>query len=369
MASSSQISRGKPTRTYANDDARWQAIVRRDPAADGQFYYSVTSTRIYCRPRCSSRQPLRKNVAFHATCEQAEQAGFRPCKRCRPTGTSLSEDHAVKIAAACRTFTESDVEPSLASIAHDAGMSPSHFHRLFKKVTGLTPKAYAHAKRAERVRHQLTTSDSVTEAVYGAGFNSNGRFYATSSQMLGMTPSTYRNGGMGEVIRFAVGACSLGEVLVASSEKGVCAILLGNDPNALAEDLQDRFPHAHLIGGDHSYEQVVAAIIHVVDNPGSTSMPLTGLNLPFDIRGTAFQLKVWRMLTEIPLGTTVNYAHVAEQIGSPKAARAVAAACAANALAVVIPCHRVVRADGGLSGYRWGVERKRALLKREGATR
>ena len=359
MASSSQIPHGTLTAAHADDDARWQAIVHRDPAADDQFYYSVKTTGIYCRPACRSRQPLRKNVTFHLTCAQAELAGFRPCKRCQPTRTTLHAAHSAFITAACRHIEEADIEPSLTTLARQAGMSASHFHRLFVKAIGLTPKAYAQAQRAERVRRRLTPRNTVTAAVYGAGFNSNGRFYATSARMLGMTPSTYRNGGVGEVLRFAVGTCSLGAVLVASSEKGVCAILLGDDADVLAADLRHRFPRANLVDGDPSYAQVIAQVIGVVDDPK------LGLDLPLDVRGTAFQQKVWQMLTTIPPGMTANYAKIAERIGSPKAVRAVAGACAANALAVVIPCHRVLRADGELAGYRWGVERKRALLQYE----
>ena len=240
-----------------------------------------------------------------------------------------------------------------------AGLSRFHFHRVFAKLTGQTPKAYALAHRAERMRRALPKRGTVTEAIYEAGFNSNGRFYAESSQMLGMAPKTFRAGGKGVAIRFAVGECSLGSILVASSEKGVCAILLGDDPNQLAQDLQDRFPKAELIGGDRSFERVVATEV------GFVEAPERGLNLPLDVRGTAFQRRVWQALREIPAGSTASYTEIAKRIGSPKAVRAVAGACAANALAVAIPCHRVLRTDGHLSGYRWGVKRKRALLQME----
>ncbi len=251
--------------------------------------------------------------------------------------------------------------PSLASLASRAGLSPHHFHRIFKAVTGLTPREYAAAHRARRVRAGLRRRSTVTEAIYDAGFNSGGRFYATSDEMLGMTPSDYRAGGSHTDIRFAVGECSLGSILVAQSEKGVCAILLGDDPDALVRDLQDRFPRATLIGGDSRFENVVARVVGLVETPA------IGLDLPLDVRGTAFQQRVWRALRAIPAGATVSYADLAAKIGSPKAVRAVAQACAANPLAVAIPCHRVVKHDGSLSGYRWGVERKRALLEREGA--
>ncbi|MES2439049.1 MAG: bifunctional DNA-binding transcriptional regulator/O6-methylguanine-DNA methyltransferase Ada [Verrucomicrobiota bacterium] len=267
--------------------------------------------------------------------------------------------HAAVVTAACRTIENSDEAPSLADLAALAGMSPFHFQRVFKHATGLTPKAFAVARRAERMRDGLVKSASVTEAIYEAGFNSNGRFYEKSEEMLGMAPQVFRHGGKGEVIRFAIGECSLGAILVASSEKGVCCILLGDDADALAAGLQGRFPKAEIIGADADYEGLIAKVV------GFVEMPKLGLDLPLDVRGTAFQQRVWQALREIPTGSTLSYAEVAEKIGSPKSVRAVAGACAANAIAVAIPCHRVVRTDGGISGYRWGVERKRMLLNRE----
>ena len=254
---------------------------------------------------------------------------------------------------------ESEEEPSLEELAGNAGRSPSYFHRVFKAATGLTPKDYAAAHRAKKVRRGLASCNTVTEAIYDAGFNSSGRFYEKSTDMLGMTPSQYRNGGKSEEIRFAVGQTFLGAILVASSEKGVAAILLGDDPDELVRSLQDRFPKAHLVGADRRYEAMVARVVGLVEAPG------IGLDLPLDVRGTAFQQRVWQALREIPVGETVCYAEIALRVGSPQAARAVAAACAANNLAVAIPCHRVVRKDGALSGYAWGVERRRTLLDRE----
>jgi AraC family transcriptional regulator of adaptative response/methylated-DNA-[protein]-cysteine methyltransferase len=298
-------------------------------------------------------------VRFHATCGDAEQAGFRPCKRCKPHQTSLVEQQAATIAASCRLIEQAEGTPSLAQLAQHAGFSPSHFHRVFKAITGLTPKAYAAAQRAKRVRSALSTCGTVTEAMYDAGYNSNGRFYATAQEVLGMTPSNYRAGGTQTAIRLAVGECSLGAILVAQSERGICAILLGDDPDALARDLQDRFPQATLIGGDAGFEQLVSKVV------GCVEAPALGLDLPLDIRGTAFQQRVWQALRKIPAGSTASYTDIARHIGAPHAVRAVAQACGANALAVAIPCHRVVRHDGTLSGYRWGVERKRLLLERE----
>lgn len=347
---------------FSDDEARWAAVVRRDRTADGAFYYSVRTTGVYCRPSCAARLARREHVRFHATCAEAEQAGFRPCKRCRPHEASMAARWAAVVAAACRAMAAADEMPSLDELAQTAGMSRSHFHRLFKALTGVTPRAYAEAQRAQRVRDELRRSATVTEAIYSAGFQSHGRFYATSSERLGMTPTAFRAGGSGEVIRFAVRACWLGAILVAATDRGVCAILLGDDPETLVRDLQDRFPRAQLIGGDTAFEHLVATVVGFVEAPG------LGLDLPLDVRGTAFQQRVWQALRAIPVGATASYADIARRIGAPHAVRAVAQACAANPLAVAIPCHRVVRHDGTLSGYRWGMERKRALLAREAAS-
>ena len=343
------------------DDPRWARIVARDKTADGCFWYSVATTGIYCRPSCPSRTANRKNVQLHDTLMAAKATGFRPCKRCNPDGISIEGENAAIIAQACRLIEESEEEPSLNDLAEAVGRSPSYFHRMFKAVTGLTPKDYAVAHRAAKVRQGLDSGNSVTEAMYDAGFNSSGRFYEKSTGLLGMTPTQYRAGGANEEIRFAVGETSLGAILVASSKKGVASMLLGTDPDALVRNLQDRFPKARLIGADGDYEALVATVVGFVEAPN------LGLDLPLDVRGTAFQQRVWQALQEIPVGQTVSYAEVARRIGSPKAVRAVAGACAANNLAVAIPCHRVVRNDGSLSGYAWGVERKRVLLDREAA--
>jgi len=347
------------TAAQTETDPRWASVLARDAKADDTFYYAVETTGVYCRPSCAARLPRPEHVRFFATREEAERAGFRPCKRCKPNRASLADDRRSRVAAACRTLEASEEMPQLKELARAAGMSTYHFHRVFKFVTGLTPNEYAAAARDKRLREGLTASPSVTDAIYEAGYNSNGRFYARSNQVLGMTPSAYRNGGAQAEIRFAIGECSLGSILVAKSERGVCAILLGDDPDVLARELQDRFPHARLIGGDAEFEGAVAKVVGFVEAPG------VGLDLPLDIRGTAFQRRVWRALQAIPAGSTATYKQVAGRIGLPKSVRAVAQACASNPLAVAIPCHRVVRTDGGLSGYRWGVERKRALLTRE----
>lgn len=359
MTPSTITSRRTQRRRYATDAQRWRALANKDPAADGHFFYSVSTTGIYCRPSCASRMPLRQNVAFHATCQVAEAAGFRPCKRCRPAGPDLAAQHTAAISQACRLINSTDETPSLARLAAVAGMSRFHFQRTFKAITGVTPKAYVRARRADRLREELPRQRTVTDAIYRAGFNSAGRFYAGSFAILGMRPATFRQGGAGETLRFAIGECSLGSILVAASATGICAITLGNDPDTLAQALQDRFPRAQLVGGDAAFERWVAKVVAWVDAPE------IGLDLPLDIRGTAFQQRVWQALREIPAGQTLSYSEVARRIGAPKAIRAVASACAANALALAIPCHRVVRRGGAISGYRWGVERKRQLLKRE----
>lgn len=346
-------------KTPVDDELKWAAVVARDKDCDGEFYYSVATTGVYCRPSCPARRANRVNVRFHTTPAEAEAAGFRPCKRCRPDKPPQAEQSIAKIAAACRLIEEAEEEPGLEELAKSAGLSPYHFHRVFKAVVGVTPKAYAIAHRRKRVREKLATSASVTEAIYDAGFNSSGRFYANAAHALGMTPRAFRKGGADAEMKFAVGKCSLGSILVAASDKGVCTISLGDEPDALLLDLQDQFPRARLIGGDADFERLVATVVAFVDAPKN------GLKLPLDIRGTAFQQRVWAALREIPPGSRISYADLAKRIGRPNATRAVASACAANTLAVAIPCHRVVRTDGAISGYRWGVERKRSLLDKE----
>jgi AraC family transcriptional regulator of adaptative response/methylated-DNA-[protein]-cysteine methyltransferase len=350
-------------RDYASvmskDDSRWLAITRRDKTADGQFVYSVKTTGVYCRPSCPSRRAKRENVKFHDAPADATREGYRPCKRCRPDEQSADAQHVRSVAKACRLIAGSDEALDLNALSDGVGMSPSHFGRVFKAQTGLTPKAYATAHRANRVRDALAHRGSVVSAIYNAGFNSTGRFYSNSSKVLGMKPTTFKAGGNGTTIRFAVGECSLGSILVAATEGGICAITLGDDPGKLVKLLQDRFPKAELVGGDKTFEKTVGQVIAFVEKPE------LGLNLPLEVRGTAFQQRVWQQLCKIPLGETRSYAQIAAGIGEPKATRAVAQACGANPVAVAIPCHRVVRLDGALSGYRWGIERKAKLLAAE----
>jgi AraC family transcriptional regulator of adaptative response/methylated-DNA-[protein]-cysteine methyltransferase len=344
---------------FSSDEKRWAAIQSRDVRADGHFVYAVRTTGVYCRPSSPTRLPRRENVEFFASEREAEAAGYRPSQRAADR-TAVAAQHAAAVARACRLIEQSETPPSLDELAGEAGLSPFHFHRVFKAETGLTPKAYAFAFRARKLREELAGKGArVTDAIYQAGFNSNSRFYAASDRMLGMRARDYRAGGPDMAIRFAVGQCSLGAILVAQSQRGICAILMGDDPEALVQDLQDQFPKAELIGGDDGFERLVAQVVGFVEAPS------LGLNLPLDVRGTAFQERVWQALREIPPGATVSYAQVAARIGQPKAVRAVAQACGANPLAVAIPCHRVVRRSGELSGYRWGVQRKRELLERE----
>ncbi|KQT63826.1 MULTISPECIES: bifunctional DNA-binding transcriptional regulator/O6-methylguanine-DNA methyltransferase Ada [unclassified Pseudomonas] len=338
-------------------DPRWAAVVARDPRADGQFVYAVKTTGVYCRPSSLARLPKPQNVEFFDSAELAEAAGYRPSKRASKDQSDAQ--HAAIVAAACRQIETCETLPALNNLAATAGLSPFHFHRLFKAATGLTPKAYATAHRSRKLRARLADGGSVTDALYDAGFNSNSRFYESADQLLGMKPTDYRAAGQNNDIRFAVGQCSLGAILVAQSERGICAILLGDDPHQLVCNLQDQFRKANLIGADREFEQLIASVV------GFVEAPATGLNLPLDIRGTAFQERVWQALREIPAGSTASYAEIAQRIGAPTSMRAVAQACGANRLAVAIPCHRVVRSDGNLSGYRWGVERKRQLLERE----
>lgn len=340
-------------------DPRWLAVIAKDAKADGTFYFAVKTTGIYCRPSCAARPPRPENVCFHATCEDAERAGFRPCKRCRPNEPARTAQYLAMVTAACRVIEAQETIPDLAELAARVDISPYHFHRIFKQITGLTPRAYAIAHRNRRLRSQLDVKGTVTEAIYEAGYGSNSRFYEASDGVLGMTPTAFRTGGADTDIRFAVGECSLGAILVAQSDRGICAILMGEDPDELVRNLQDRFSRARLIGGDAAFEQLVARVVGFVESPG------IGLALPLDVRGTAFQQRVWQAIQAIPPGQTLSYTELARRIGAPSAVRAVAQACGANALAVAIPCHRVVRHDGGLSGYRWGIERKRALLHME----
>lgn len=349
-------------RTATDDAARWAAVLARDRSADGRFVYSVRSTGIFCRPSCPARRPNPENVAFHDSPDAARSAGFRPCMRCRPEAVQAGDEPPEWVARLCRHIAQADGTPPLAELAAIAGLSPSHLQRRFKANTGLSPREYALAIRADRLRERLAAgAASVTEAIHAAGFGSSSRFYERSDDMLGMTPTAYRKGGANQLIHFASGRCTLGLVLVASGDRGICAILLGDDTKALLADLARRFPNAHLTPAEAGFEATVAAVIRLVDDPAR------GTALPLDLRGTAFQQQVWKALQAIPAGQTASYTELANRVGRPRAVRAVAAACAANPIAVAVPCHRALRSDGALAGYRWGLARKRALLARERA--
>lgn len=345
--------------SYANDEARWAAVSGRDRGADGAFVYGVLTTGVYCRPGCASRAPLRANVRFFGTPDEAEAAGLRPCKRCEPHAARAGSAEAAAVARAVALIEAADEPPTLRELAAAAGLSPFHFHRQFKAATGLTPAAYARAHRAERLRGELATAPTVSAAIYEAGYGSSGRLYAESGATLGMTPTAYRAGAPGERISYTIAPSSLGLVMVGATERGVCAIELGDDRGALAASLKVRFPKAELVADDQGFAAWVQAVVNLVE------APRRGHDLPLDIRGTAFQRRVWAALREIPPGATASYSELAERLGQPGAARAVAQACASNTLAVAVPCHRVVKGDGSAGGYRWGVERKRALLARE----
>jgi AraC family transcriptional regulator, regulatory protein of adaptative response / methylated-DNA-[protein]-cysteine methyltransferase len=338
---------------------RWAAICQRQASADGTFWYGVKTTGIYCRPTCASRQPKPANVVYFDSCRAAEAAGFRPCKRCQPQTDSPQQQQTAAIAAICQRIEQSATDLTLAEMAAIVGLSPAHFQRLFKRIVGVTPKAYTIAQRQQRVRTELQEGTSVTQAIYDAGFATSSRFYEQSAQILGMTPTNYQRGAKGIAMQFAVQPTSLGWVLVAATAQGICAISLDDSAEALTLQLQQQFPGAQIVPSDDRFADWVAQVVALIEAPQQ------GLSLPLDIQGTAFQHRVWQALQTIPPGATLSYSAVAQQIGQPQAVRAVARACASNKLAVAIPCHRVVGSDGALKGYRWGSDRKRILLDRE----
>ena len=346
----------EPTLT---DDKRWDAVQQRVRYFDGEFVFAVVTTGIYCRPSCPSKAAKRQNVRFFDTTSLALAAGFRACKRCKPDG--ISQEHARNdlIERACSLITANASPLTLNDLSAELDMSPHHLHRVFKLVTGVTPKDFQKAVLKARVQAALAKPQSITEAIYDAGFNSSGRFYEGADAMLGMTPQSLRRGGQGASIRYAVEPCALGVILVAATPRGVCAIEFGDSAHDLVDRLRLRFPKAMLEPADAQFRQWIGKVLQFIEQPQGL------LDLPLHIQGTVFQQRVWKALQDIPSGQTASYAQVAEKIGQPTAVRAVARACAANEVAVAIPCHRVVRSDGSLSGYRWGVERKAELLRRE----
>ena len=342
---------------YRSDGERWAAVKARDRRADGRFVYSVSTTGVYCRPACPSRLARREHVHFHATCEEAERAGFRACKRCRPNAPVVDQQ-AVAVAKACRLIATAHELPNLQALAAAAGLSAYHFHRVFRKATGLTPKGYATAHRAGRLRTELARTRTITDAMYAAGFNSSGGFYANSRTTLGMKAQAFRRAGAGEHVSFALARSVLGWVLVAATEKGICEIALGDEPQALTDDLKRRFANATL-NRDRAFGDVLEKVVAHIEAPERP------FELPLDLRGTLFQQRVWHALRGIPPGTTISYKELADRLAAPTSVRAVARACASNTIAIAVPCHRVIRSDGTLAGYRWGTERKRVLLERE----
>ena len=342
-------------------DQCWAALERRDGSAAGNFFYGVRTTGVYCRPGCTSRLPLRKNTTFFETTEEAEAAGLRPCKRCRPAEGSPAERHLAAVRRACALLEDSDAIPSLAELADAAGISRFHFHRVFKQITGATPRDYARTHRLGRFAEKLDAGEPVTEAIYASGFGSSSRAYEAAPAGLGMTPGARRRGGSGQTIRFVTVETPLGWALVAATKRGVCMTALADDRDSLVGALRQRFPAAAVVAGDGELKDWADRIVRFITAPDHH------LDLPLDIQGTAFQARVWRALQKIPLGRTATYTEIAAAIGQPRAVRAVAQACATNKLALLVPCHRVIRSDGELGGYRWGIERKRELLTREQA--
>ena len=339
----------------------WTAVENRDASADGNFFYGVRTTGVYCRPGCASRRPLRANTVFFETTATAEAEGFRACKRCRPTDGSAASRHLTAIEKACALLRTSEAMPSLAELADAAAISRFHFHRVFKQITGVTPRDYARSHRLGRLGEKLDAGQPIAASIYATGFGSSSRAYEAAPAGLGMTPGARRRGGSGETIRFVTVETPLGWALVAATERGICMTALGDDRVKLAEALRQRFPAAAVIAEDAGLKGWADRIVRFITAPDQN------LDLPLDIRGTAFQARVWRALQKIPLGKTASYTEIAAALGQPKAVRAVAQACAANKLALIVPCHRVIRSDGDLGGYRWGLERKQELLARERA--
>lgn len=344
---------------FNTDDARWNAVIDNNSSADGSFYYAVITTGVYCRPSCSSRLPNRANVEFFTTYDEAETAGYRACKRCTPTASSKAIEREQKIIHACRIIEKSETSLKLDELATQVNLSPYHFHRLFKKIVGVTPKQYASRNQSRRFQESLKTSPSITDAIYSAGYGSSGGAYDKTQDQLAMKPKVYRKGGAGITITYGLAQCFLGWIIIGATDRGICAIEFGDDPGTLPDQVQISFPNAQLKKADRSFITLIKEVVDFIKSPEDT------FQIPLDIQGTAFQQQVWNILRQIKLGETLSYTEVAERIGKPKAARAVASACASNKLAVVIPCHRVISKVGKMSGYRWGTERKKMLLESE----
>lgn len=354
------------TPTAPHEDPRWTAVISRDPAADGRFVYAVKTTGVYCRPSCASRQAKRQNVVFYRAPEAAEAAGYRPCKRCRPKEAAGDDPALRRVRRACEVIDAALHEgeagpPALTALASEVGTSPHHLLRLFQRHLGITPKEYADARRLELVKRHLKSGDGVAGALYAAGYGSPSRLYERADAQLGMTPATYRRDGKGAVIDFTTVRAPLGRLLVAATERGLAAVSLGEEDGGLERALRTEYPAAEIRRADARLKPWVAEILeHLAGERPSLALPL-------DLQATAFQWRVWRALQQIPYGSTATYSEVAAAIGAPRSARAVARACASNRVGIVIPCHRVIREDGELGGYRWGLARKEKLLATEKA--
>ncbi|MFW2368984.1 MAG: bifunctional DNA-binding transcriptional regulator/O6-methylguanine-DNA methyltransferase Ada [Desulforhopalus sp.] len=344
---------------FNTDDTRWNAVCDNSSDADGAFYYAVITTGIYCRPSCRSKLPRRDNVEYFMSCNDAEAAGYRACKRCKPTALSKAEEIEQKIILACRIIEQSETSIKLDELATHVNLSPYHFHRLFKKIVGITPKQYASRHQSHRFQKNLRSSPSITDAIYSSGYGSSGSAYDKKRDQLAMKPKEYRRGADGVTITYGLAQCYLGWVIVAATDRGICAIEFGDDSKVLPEQVQNRFPNAQLNKADIGFETLIEEVVDFIESPKDT------FHVPLDIQGTAFQQQVWEVLRQIRPGETMSYTDVAEWIGKPKAVRAVASACASNKLAVVIPCHRVISKAGRTGEYRWGSERKKRLLESE----
>lgn len=345
--------------TKLDDNQCWRAVRDRDGTKRGEFYYGVRTTGIFCDPGCGSKTPLRENVEFFSSKEAAISAGYRPCKRCRSDMPDVGSNLQQKVVQACQTIMHTKGRVKLDDLAAKAGLSSSHFHRLFKSVTGITPKQYGMSYQSRLFKDRLRDADSITDAIYEAGFSSSSRAYENAQNFIAMELKQFRAGAPGKTILYGMSRCSLGFVIVGMTERGICGVEFGDSRSQLLKQFQQTFPRAELVEADSHFNRVMEDVVEYVENP------MIDVDLPLDIQGTAFQLRVWDALRGIKAGTTIHYGQLAEKIGNPKAVRAAAKACASNKLAVLIPCHRVVYKDGRISGYRWGVARKRKLLKQE----
>lgn len=344
----------------AADEPRWSAVIARDSTQDGKFVFAVSSTGIYCKPSCPSRRPRRENVQFFRHPDQAEQAGYRACLRCKPRSLSGNRQ-ADEMKAVCRFIDQHLDEPmTLARLGHEFHQSPFHLQRRFKATLGITPRQYADHRRLDLLKRNLQSGDSVTRAMYDAGYGSSSRLYERTASQLGMTPDKYRRGAIAAAIRYTCADSPLGRIMIAATEKGICSIQFAKSDDELLEGLKREFPFAQRKPDDGRVKPWIVALLHQMHGEQSDS------SLPLDIRATAFQRRVWTYLQSIPFGSTKSYSDVAKAIGQPSACRAVARACATNPVAVAIPCHRVIREDGSMGGYRWGLERKKVLLEMEG---